>query len=81
MSAAERQLVRSVIAEELRIPAGRLRDDSDLADFGGDTLTMINLKLRLEREFDIRLSDGERRFCQTVGTVCDVIENKIEARR
>jgi acyl carrier protein len=81
MSAAQRHLVRCVIAEELSVAASRLRDDSDLVEIGAKTLTMINLKLRLERDFGIRMSDREQQFCQTVGTICDLIENKLEARQ
>lgn len=73
------QRARLVIARELQVPIGRIREDSDFrADLAADSLDMVQLPAALEEEFGIRITDDEAEFAETVGTAIDIIEGKVE---
>lgn len=74
--------VRIIIVQELRCPSERVREEADLgADLGAGSLDKITVACRIENEFGIRLSDDECAFAQTVGTLVDLVQQKIENRR
>jgi acyl carrier protein len=74
--------VRALLIEELRCPASRIRDDADLGgDLGAGSLDKITVACRIENDFGIRLSDDECAFAQTVGTLTDLVQQKVENRR
>ncbi|MFG2222963.1 acyl carrier protein [Streptomyces sp. NPDC048644] len=48
------------ILQELHdAPAGQLRPDATFADLGVDSLTMVEISLRLERNLRIEVGDNE----------------------
>ena len=83
MSRAEvARRVRTVLAEELLCPPSRLREEADLtADLGAGSLDKITIACRVENTFGIKLSDDECAFAQTVATLIDLVEQKLENRR
>jgi acyl carrier protein len=71
--------VRVTIARELHCPLTRLRDGAEFRrDLGADSLDLVTIPRALEDEFSIQLTDAEIDFCQTVGTLVDVIRSKLE---
>jgi acyl carrier protein len=73
---------RLVISQELAVGLTRVRDDADLrGDLGADNAGLIRLRHAMEPAFGIKLSDADLAFAATVGTLCDLIETKLENRR
>jgi acyl carrier protein len=74
--------VRIILIQELRCPSERVREGADLGtDLGAGSLDKITVACRIENEFGIKLSDDECAFAQTVGTLIDLVQQKIENRR
>jgi acyl carrier protein len=62
--------------------ARHLKEDTEFAkDLGADSLDMVQLPAAIENEFEIRISEAEAEFCETVGTAIDLIESKLENKR
>jgi acyl carrier protein len=64
---------RRVIADHLGITCGFVVDAASLRDLGADSLDLISLTMRLEAEFDVRISDEQAGCCTTVRDVLDVL--------
>jgi len=58
--------------------SARIREDSELARLGTRRLTSIDLGQVVEQRFKVRLTERELAFCETAGTLVDVIENRLE---
>lgn len=79
---ATARLVRTLLIAELRCATAKIHDDAELgADLGAGSLDKITVACRVENEFGIRLSDDECAFAQTVGTLIDLVEQKLENKR
>lgn len=71
--------VRALLMEELRCSPQKVREEAELGpDLGAGSLDKITISCRLENEFGIKLSDDECAFAQTVGTLIDLVETKVE---
>ena len=71
---------RLVIGRELLVNPLKVAEQSDFrADLAADSLDMVDVHRAIEDEFGVTLSDEQCAFCQTVGTLVDLIENKLEA--
>ncbi|MEO7277038.1 MAG: acyl carrier protein [Sphingomicrobium sp.] len=72
------QSVRAMIADHLGVALDGVRDDADFAtDLGADSLDMIELAMRFERELDITIGDDESESCATVGDALSLIQSKV----
>jgi acyl carrier protein len=70
---------RLVIAREAHVPLTRVTEHADFrSDLGARTLGVCTLMMALEQEFGIDITERETSFCETVGTVIDLIELKLE---
>lgn len=74
--------IRELLVAELRCPASKIRDEAELdRDLGASSLDKITVTCGLENRFGIRLSDDECIFAQTVGTLADLVEQKLDNRQ
>ncbi|MCC6953567.1 MAG: acyl carrier protein [Deltaproteobacteria bacterium] len=60
--------VKSIIVEQLGVPAEEVTDDASfIEDLGADSLDIVELIMALEEEYDIEIPDEDAEKIQTVG--------------
>ena len=58
------------VAAELRLPKEQITAASDLAaDLGADSLDALNIAIRLEKTYQIKIPDAALSACRTVGDI------------
>ena len=80
MSAREhlRTVLVNLLEEEMGQKYPPPRDDEDLrAALGLDSVDLVGLVMRIEREFHVRLSPEELATMQRVGDLLDLMEQKL----
>ncbi|MBR0123707.1 MAG: acyl carrier protein [Bacteroidales bacterium] len=74
--------VQKILAKQLRIPADKVQMDSRIRkDLGADSLTILQLLLKIEDEYDIRIPDEELANFGTVGDVVAFLEKLSSKKR
>ncbi len=63
----EPNAVRARIASMLNQPARRVRDDVPLSDLVVESLTLVEMAIDLQEDFDVRFGHEELAGVQTVG--------------
>jgi acyl carrier protein len=70
-----RELIRKIIAEVLKVDIGKVRPEADfVADLGGDSLGLIECRLRIEEAFRLEISDKDAQGMMHVRDVYDYVE-------
>ena len=80
MSAREhlRTVLVNLLEEEMGQTYPPPRDDEDLrATLGLDSVDLVGLVMRIEREFHVRLAPEELATMQRVGDLLDLMEQKL----
>lgn len=68
--------IRDLLAEQLDIPAGSITPESDIIDdLEADSLTVLDMVMTLEDEFDIEIPDEDVEKLRTVGSVVSYVED------
>lgn len=68
--------IRDLLAEQLDIPADSITPESDIIDdLEADSLTVLDMVMTLEDEFDIEIPDEDVEKLRTVGSVVSYIED------
>jgi acyl carrier protein len=83
MSAREklRSTLLSLLEEEMGQSYELPRDDQDLREtMGLDSVDLVGLVMRIEREFRVRLSAEELATVRRVGDLLDLMEAKLAGR-
>jgi len=69
------QIVKRLIAEQLRIEESRVTLESDFKeDLGADSLDVVEIALCIEDELDLEIPDDDAGDITTVGDVVRLIE-------
>mgnify|MGYP006113282833 FL=1 len=69
-------MIRKIIAENLRIDQDSMSQDSNFVnDLGADSLTIVELIMALEEEFEIEIPDEDAETLMTVGQLEKYIED------
>lgn len=75
-----RQTLQKLFEAETGEPLDTLTDDQNLAEqLGLDSVDMVSLIMQLERHFRIRLTHEELANAARVGTLLDIVEQKVNA--
>lgn len=70
--------LKEVLVEELGIGEDEVTMESNMvSDIGADSLDIVQLLIRMEKEYGFKFSDDEIKSIKTVGDVVRSIENKI----
>ena len=76
-SAETAEKVKSIIVEQLGVPAEEVTDEASfIEDLGADSLDIVELIMALEEEFDMEIPDEDAEKIQTVGDVINYIQSK-----
>lgn len=68
--------IRDLLAEQLDIPADSITPESDIIDdLEADSLTVLDMVMTLEDEFDIEIPDEDVEKLRTVGNVVSYVED------
>ena len=68
--------IRDLLAEQLDIPADSITPEIDnIADLEADSLTVLDMVMTLEDEFDIEIPDEDVEKLRTVGSVVSYVED------
>ena len=68
--------IRDLLAEQLDIPADSITPESDIIDdLEADSLTVLDMVMTLEDEFDIETPDEDVEKLRTVGNVVSYVED------
>ena len=69
--------IKKIIAEQLQLPLEDIHDnDSFLNDLGADSLEKVEISMAVEKAYTIHISDDEFLKIQTVGDLCQLVEQK-----
>ena len=69
-------MISKIIAENLRIDQDSMSQDSNFVnDLGADSLTIVELIMALEEEFEIEIPDEDAETLMTVGQLEKYIED------
>ena len=67
--------IKQVLAEQLGIDAGTIKDDANiLEDLGADSLDIIEMLMTLEDEYGITIPDDKINQVKTVSEIVELIE-------
>ena len=77
---ALRTTLRSLLEDEMGEPYPDLKDDRDLREgMGLDSVDVVGVVMRIEREFRVRLTQEELAQVKNVGDLLDLMQAKLEA--
>ncbi len=68
--------VKSMIAEQLDLEAGKITRETTFEDIDADSLDVVELVMALEEEFDLDIADEEVENIKKVGDIVDYIEER-----
>jgi acyl carrier protein len=72
------ETVRGIVAEVLAVPVGSLSVDTDLREVeGADSIKVLRLIARIEREYDVELEDSDVFGVSTIGEVAGVVRKAL----
>ncbi len=66
--------VKAIIVETLSVDEGAVTETSTFADLGADSLDTVDIIMKFEKEFDVKISDDEAQKITTVGEAIDFVE-------
>ncbi len=72
------QRVKDIVIDELGVDEDSVvKEASFINDLGADSLATVELVMKFEDEFDIKIEEDEAEKITTVGTAVDFIKNKL----
>jgi acyl carrier protein len=72
------ETVRAIVAEVLAVSAAELALDTDLRGVeGADSIKVLRMIARIEREFDVELEDEDVFGVSTIAEVADVVRKAL----
>ena len=73
------QKVREALSEQLGLGLDEVTATARFEeDLDADSLDLVEVVLRLEETFDVKITEGEMQEVQTVGQAVDLVAGKLE---
>lgn len=66
--------VKGIIVETLSVDEGSVTETATFADLGADSLDTVDIIMKFEKEFDVKISDDEAQKIATVGDAIAFVE-------
>ena len=77
-SAETAEKVKSIIVEQLGVPAEEVTDEASfIEDLGADSLDIVELIMGIEEEFDIEIPDEEAEKLSNVGEALEYVKKNL----
>ncbi len=71
--------LKEILVEEIGVSPEEVTMDSNMVtDIGADSLDIVQLLIKMEKEYGFKFSDEEMKNVKTVGDVVRYIEEKIK---
>ncbi|MEO0144769.1 MAG: acyl carrier protein [candidate division WOR-3 bacterium] len=71
---------KKIIADELYIDPSQVREDARfIEDLGADSIGLMELVMKFEEEFGIKIPDEDIEKIRTVGDAINYIKSKLQA--
>lgn len=67
----------TLIKEEYYIDEVSINEEAKLTDLGLDSLDVVELIMRVEKEFNIEIPDDDAEKLETFGSVLDYVDKKV----
>jgi acyl carrier protein len=68
-----------LIADKLNIKTEEIKPESSFSnDLGADSLDVVELMMEIEKDFNIKIEDGEMEGIKTVQDAVNLIETKLK---
>ena len=69
-------MLEKILAERLDVDADSISDEKNIVeDLGADSLSVVEIIMDIENEFDINIPDEDAEELHTVGQLREYIEN------
>ena len=66
--------VVAIVAQELKIEANTIKNNSTFADLGADSLDMVQIVMQLEEKFGIEVNDADAENMHVLDDVVDYVQ-------
>lgn len=66
--------VKAIIVETLSVDEGAVTETATFTDLGADSLDTVDIIMKFEKEFDIKIGDQEAEKITTVGDAIAYVE-------
>ncbi len=66
--------VKAIIVDTLSVDEGTVTETATFADLGADSLDTVDIIMKFEKEFDIKIGDQEAEKITTVGDAIKFVE-------
>lgn len=66
--------VKAIIVDTLSVDEGSVTETATFADLGADSLDTVDIIMKFEKEFDVKISDDEAQKISTVGDAIAFVE-------
>lgn len=67
--------VKAIIVDTLSVDEGSVTETATFADLGADSLDTVDIIMKFEKEFNVKISDEEAQKIATVGDAIAFVEN------
>ena len=72
--------IKDIVVEELGIAPEKVTEDARfIEDLGADSIGVMELVMKMEEEFDLKIPDEDIEKLRTVGDVIDYILEKVKS--
>ena len=68
--------LESILVNDLKVPADRLRPEASVEEAGFDSLTIVELSMLLRERLNVNISDVEIKGAATVGKLDRLVERR-----
>ena len=69
--------IKEIIAQQTGVDEDAVRTDTTIEDLMADSLDTIEMLMAIEDSFDIDIPDEDAKTLQSVGELCEYIDNKL----
>jgi acyl carrier protein len=69
--------IKEIIAQQTGVDEDAVRADTTIEDLMADSLDTIEMLMAIEDSFDIDIPDEDAKALQSVGELCEYIDNKL----
>lgn len=66
--------VKAIIVDTLSVDEGQVTETATFASLGADSLDTVDIIMKFEKEFDVKISDDEAQKIATVGDAISYVE-------